>query len=56
MIIELIPVRRCAPLSLSLAGAVPLALSSSPILPVAAEEDGSAEDLGVVEINRNDAI
>jgi len=44
-------------LSLSLTGAAALALASSPIQPVAAqEEDGSAADLGVMEIKLNDAV
>ena len=43
-------------LSLTLTGAAALALSSAPIQPVAAQEDGSAEDLGVMEINLKDAV
>ncbi len=42
-------------LSLSLTGAAALALANTPILPTAAEEDGSAADLGVMEINIKDA-
>ncbi|CAX32017.1 Hypothetical protein PMT_2499 [Prochlorococcus marinus str. MIT 9313] len=42
-------------LSLSLTGAAALALASAPIQPVAAQEDGSAADLGVMEINLKDA-
>ena len=37
-------------LSLSLAGAAALALAGSPIQPVVAQEDGSAADLGTMEI------
>ncbi len=44
-------------LPLSLAGAAALALSSTPIQPVAAQEkEGSAADLGVMEINLKDAV
>ena len=44
-------------LSLSLTGAAALALANTPIQPVAAqEEDGSAADLGVMEINLKDAV
>ncbi len=46
-------------LSLSLTGAaaLALALASTPIQPVAAqEEDGSAADLGVMEINLKDFV
>ena len=44
-------------LSLSLTSAAALALASSPIQPLAAqEEDGSAADLGVMEINLKDAV
>ncbi|KZR70020.1 hypothetical protein PMIT1313_00666 [Prochlorococcus marinus str. MIT 1313] len=49
--------QRSLRLPLSLAGAAALALSSTPIQPVAAqEEDGSAADLGVMEINLKDAV
>ncbi|WP_413314569.1 MULTISPECIES: carbamoyl-phosphate synthase [unclassified Prochlorococcus] len=49
--------QRSLRLSLSLTGAAALALASTPIQPVAAqEEDGSADDLGVMEINLNDAV
>ncbi|WP_413681146.1 carbamoyl-phosphate synthase [Prochlorococcus sp. MIT 1342] len=41
-------------LSLSLAAA--LALASTPIQPVTAQDDGSAADLGVMEINLKDAV
>ncbi|ABM79434.1 inverse autotransporter beta-barrel domain-containing protein [Prochlorococcus marinus] len=43
-------------LSLSLTGAAALALAGSPFQPVAAQEDGSAADLGVMEINLKDAV
>ncbi len=44
-------------LSLSLTGAAALALANSPIQPVAAQDDdGSAADLGVMEINLKDAV
>mgnify|MGYP001265145663 FL=1 len=43
-------------LSLSLTSAAGLALASSPIQPVAAQEGGSAADLGVMEINLKDAV
>ncbi len=49
--------QRSLRLSLSLTGAAALALAGSPIQPVAAqEEDGSAADLGVMEINLKDAV
>ena len=48
---------RSVRLSLSLTGAAAFALASSPIQPVAAQEDdGSADDLGVMEINLKDAV
>ena len=47
---------RSVRLSLSLTGAAALALASSPIQPVAAQEDGSAADLGVMEIKLKDAV
>ena len=43
-------------LSLSLTGAAALALAGSPIQPVVAQEDGSAAELGVMEINIKDAV
>jgi len=50
-------VQRSLRLSLSLTGAAALALANTPIQPVAAqEEDGSADDLGVMEINLKDAV
>ncbi|ABM79479.1 inverse autotransporter beta-barrel domain-containing protein [Prochlorococcus marinus] len=49
--------QRSVRLSLSLTGAAALALANTPIHPVAAqEEDGSAADLGVMEINLKDAV
>ncbi|WP_413350050.1 carbamoyl-phosphate synthase [Prochlorococcus sp. MIT 0702] len=49
--------QRSLRLSLSLTGAAALALANTPIQPVAAqEEDGSAADLGVMEINLKDAV
>jgi len=49
-------VQRSLRLSLSLTGAAALALASTPIQPVAAQEAGSADDLGVMEINLKDAV
>jgi hypothetical protein len=46
--------QRSLRLSLSVAGAAALALASAPIQPIAAQEDGSAADLGVMEINLED--
>ena len=43
-------------LPLSLAGAAALALTSFPIQPVASQDEGSAADLGVMEINLKDAV
>ena len=43
-------------ISLSLTGAAALALANTPIQPVAAQEDGNAADLGVMEINLKDAV
>ncbi len=48
--------QRSLRLSLSLTGAAALALANTPIQPVAAQEDGSADDLGVMEINLKDAV
>ncbi|KZR70112.1 hypothetical protein PMIT1313_00762 [Prochlorococcus marinus str. MIT 1313] len=50
--------QRSIRLSLSLTGAAALALAGSPFQPVAAqeEEQGSAADLGVMEINLKDAV
>jgi len=49
-------VQRSLRLSLSITGAAALALAISPIQPVAAQEDGNAADLGVMEINLKDAV
>ena len=43
-------------LSLSLTSAAALALANTPIQPVAAQDDGNAADLGVMEINLKDAL
>ena len=52
-----IPVQRSLRLALSLTGATALALANTPIQPVAAQqEEGSAEDLGVMEIKLKDAV
>ena len=48
--------QRSLRLSLSLTSAAALALASTPIQPVAAQDDGSAADLGVMEINLKDAV
>ena len=48
--------QRSLHLSLSLSGVAALALSNGALLPAAAQEAGSAEDLGVMEINLKDAI
>ena len=44
-----IPVQRSLRLSLSVATAAALALASTPIQPIAAQDDDSAADLGVME-------
>ncbi len=51
-----IPVLRSLRLALSLTGATALALANTPIQPVATQDDGSAEDLGVMEIKLKDAV
>ena len=52
-----IPVQRSLRLALSLTGATALALANTPIQPVAAQqEEGSADDLGVMEIKLKDAV
>ena len=48
--------QRSLRLPMSLTGVAALALASSPIQPVAAQDDGSAADLGVMEINLKDAV
>ncbi len=49
-------VLRSLRLSLSLTGASALALANTPIQPVVAQDDGSAADLGVMEINLKDSV
>ena len=48
--------QRTLSLSLSLSGVAALALSNAPLLPAAAQEVGSAENLGVMEINLKDEV
>ena len=49
--------QRSLRLSLSLSGAAALALAGTPLQPVAAQEDGSADDLGgVMSINLKDVV
>jgi hypothetical protein len=48
--------QRSLHLSLSLSGVAALALANTPLQPVAAQEAGGAEDLGVMEINLKDAV
>jgi len=43
-------------LSFSLSSAAALALANTPLLPVAAQPTGSADDIGVMEINLKDAV
>ena len=43
-------------LSLSLSGVAAMALANSPLQPVAAQEDGSADDLGVMSISLKDVV
>ncbi|MDB4678032.1 carbamoyl-phosphate synthase [Synechococcus sp. AH-551-A21] len=43
-------------LSLSLSGVAALALSNAPLLPAAAQDDGSADDLGVMSISLKDLV
>ena len=42
--------QRSLRLSLSLTGAAALALANTPIQPASAQDDGSEDDLGVMEI------
>ena len=52
-----IPVQRSLRLALSLTGAKALALANTPIQPVAAQqEEGIADDLGVMEIKLKNAV
>ena len=48
--------QRSLRLSLSLSGVAALALANGALLPVAAQDVGGAEDLGVMEINLKDAV
>ena len=48
--------QRSLRLSLSLSGVAALALSNGALLSVAAQDVGSADDLGVMEINLKDAV
>jgi len=43
-------------LSLSLSGVAALSLAGTPLLPAAAQEDGSADDLGVMSISLKDVV
>jgi len=49
-------VERSFLLSLSLTSATALTLAGSPFQPIAAQEDGNAADIGVMEINLKDAV
>ena len=51
-----IPVLRSLRLPLSIAGAAALALASSPLQPVAAQDNGNADDLGVMSISLKDVV
>ena len=48
--------QRSLHLSLSLSGVAALALAGTPLQPVAAQEDGSADDLGVMSISLKDVV
>ena len=48
--------QRSLRLSLSLSGVAALALSNGALLPAAAQEDGSADDLGVMIVSLKDVI
>ena len=48
--------QRSLRLSLSLSGVAALALSNGALLPATAQDAGSADDLGVMEINLTDAV
>ena len=48
--------QRSLRLSLSLSGAAALALAGTPLLSAAAQEDGSADDLGVMSISLKDVV
>ena len=48
--------QRSIRLSLSLSGVAALALAGTPLLPAAAQEDGSADDFGVMSISLKDVV
>jgi hypothetical protein len=48
--------QRSLRLSLSLSGVAALALANAPLLPAAAQDDGSADDLGVMSISLKDVV
>ena len=48
--------QRSLRLSLSLSGVAAVALAGTPLLPAAAQEDGSADDLGVMSISLKDVV
>ena len=48
--------KRSLRLSLSLSGVAALSLAGTPLLPAAAQEDGSADDLGVMSISLKDVV
>ena len=48
--------QRSLHLSLSLSGVAALALAGTPLQPVAAQEGGSADDLGVMSISLKDVV
>ena len=48
--------QRSLRLSISLSGAAALALSNGALLPAIAQEDGSADDLGVMSISLKDVV
>ena len=48
--------QRSLRLSLSLSGVAALALANGALLPAAAQDDGSADDLGVMSISLKDVV
>ena len=48
--------QRSLRLSLSLSGVAAVALAGNPLLPAAAQDDGSADDLGVMSISLKDLV
>ena len=48
--------QRSLRLSLSLSGVAAVALAGNPLLPAAAQDDGSADDLGVISISLKDLV